>query len=416
MFFVYQILITLVVILSPLIIFFRILKKKEDKKRFKEKFCIFSKKRGPGKLIWFHGASVGEILTIIPLINKYEQDKSISKILVTSNTLSSSLVIKKFKFKKLIHQFFPIDHVYFVSKFLKYWKPHLAIFIDSEVWPNMTYVLENKNIPLILLNARITKKSFDKWIKFKNSSRSLFKKITIAYPQNRDTKKILKNLDVNRIKEIGNLKIVENNKEKHDNIGLNLNKQFKRYKTWVAASTHSDEEIFCAKTHIKLKKSYKNLITIIIPRHIHRVDEIISKLKNLNLNIVTHSSKIKNLNDVDIYIVDTFGDSKKFFKISNTVFMGGTLVSRGGQNPLEAARYGNKILHGPHIENFKDIFLLLKSLKISKEIRSVENLTSAIIFYKNIKRANKIKKIGQLILKRTIKELKFFIKNEPKKT
>ena len=416
MFFVYQILITLVVILSPLIIFFRILKNKEDKKRFKEKLCIFSKKRGAGKLIWFHGASVGEILTVIPLINKYEKDKTISKILVTSNTLSSSIVIKKFKFKKVIHQFFPIDHTFLVLKFLRYWKPHLAIFIDSEIWPNMTNILYSKNIPLLLLNARITRKSFDKWIKFESFSRSIFNKITFAYPQNKETKKILKRLKVNKIKEIGNLKIVENNEEKHDDIGVNLNRQFKKYKTWVAASTHSNEEIFCAKAHIKLKKKKKNLITIIIPRHIHRVQEIILKLKSLKLKIITHSSKIKNLKGVDIYLVDTFGESKKFFKITNTVFMGGTVVSKGGQNPLEAARYGTKILHGPHINNFKDIFILLKSFGISKEIKSTESLTSSIIFHKNIDAANKIKKIGQLILKRTIKELEFFIQNESKKT
>ena len=416
MFFIYQIIISIILLFSPLIIFFRILKNKEDKVRFKEKFCFFSKKRQSGKLIWFHGASVGEILSVIPLIHKYEKRKSITKILITSNTLSSSKVLEKYKFKKTIHQFFPIDHFYLINKFLRYWQPHIAIFIDSEIWPGMATALEREKIPLILINARITKRSFKKWLKFRKFSVSIFKKITVAYPQNKETKKILKELKVNKIRELGNLKLVENTHDKQDDINSKLNNQFKRYKTWVAASTHANEELFCAKSHIELKKKNKNIITIIIPRHIHRVQEIISKIKNLNLKVVTHSSKVKTLRDVDIYIVDTFGDSKKFFKISNTVLIGGTLVSKGGQNPLEAARYGAKILHGPYIDNFRDIFKLLITLKISKKITSTRQLISAITFKKDMGRAFKVKKIGVLILKKAIKELETYINNEPKKT
>ncbi len=416
MFFIYQILITLIILFSPVIIFFRILRDKEDKVRFKEKFCFFSKKRGKGKLIWFHGASVGEILTIIPLIHKYEKNKLIDKILITSNTLSSSKVISKYKFKKTVHQFFPIDQIFFTYKFLNYWKPHLAIFIDSEIWPNMTRVLKKKQIPLVLLNARITKKSFKRWIKFKSFSRYFFSKISIAYPQNKETKYFLKKLKVRKIKEIGNLKLIENIQDKQDNIGTLLRAQFIKKKLWIAASTHPNEEIFLVKSHIELKRKNKNLITIIIPRHIHRVNEIISKLKSFNLKIATHSSKIKNLKNIDIYIVDTFGESKKFFKIGNTVFMGGSLVPKGGQNPLEAARYGAKILHGPFIDNFKDVFIMLKSIGISKEIKTPKKLATSITFKKNHKGATRIKKIGGLILKKTIKELEFFINNEPKKT
>ena len=178
MFFIYQIIITIILLLSPLIIFFRVLKNKEDKVRFKEKLCFFSKKRGGGKLIWFHGASVGEILSIIPLVHEYEKKRSINRILITSNTLSSSKVFEKYKFKKTIHQFFPIDHFFLINKFLKYWKPHIAIFVDSEIWPGMTTALKNKKIPLILINARITKKSFKKWLKFRTFSESIFNKIT----------------------------------------------------------------------------------------------------------------------------------------------------------------------------------------------------------------------------------------------
>ena len=147
MLFIYRILINLIILFSPLIILVRVIKNKEDKFRFKEKFGFFSKKRGNGKLIWFHGSSVGEILSVIPLIEALEKKKKIDKILITSSTLSSSKVLSNFKVKKTIHQFFPIDSNFLTKKFLNYWKPSAAIFIDSEIWPNLIFDIKKKNIP-----------------------------------------------------------------------------------------------------------------------------------------------------------------------------------------------------------------------------------------------------------------------------
>ena len=412
MFFLYQIILSLLVLISPILIIFRIYKGKEDKIRFREKFSIPSKKRSKGKLIWFHGASVGEILSIIPLIENYEKDKLINQILITSSTLSSSKILKKFKFKKTIHQFYPIDHFFFTKRFLEYWKPNLAIFIDSEIWPNMFKKLEEQKISLILLNARITKKTFLRWLSLKNVSQKVFNKISIAYPQNLETKYFLKKLKVKKIKTIGNLKFAEQDNE----IMNKLNFRFKSKKIWVASSTHSDEEIFCGKTHIELKKKIKNLLTILIPRHIHRVQEIKSELENLRLNVTNHSSNTKNLKNIDIYIVDTFGETKKFHKVGTSVFIGGSIINRGGQNPLEAARYGARILHGPNVDNFKDVYKSLSNLKISKKITTPRELASSIIFKRNKKLGDKIKKIGVKILKETINDLDKLIKNEFKKT
>ena len=412
MFFLYQIILSLLVLISPILIIFRIYKGKEDKIRFREKFSIPSKKRTIGKLIWFHGASVGEILSIIPLIENYEKDKLINQILVTSSTLSSSKVLKRFKFKKTVHQFYPIDHFFFTKRFLEYWKPNLAIFIDSEIWPNMFKKLEEKKISLILLNARITKKTFLRWQSLKNVSQKVFKKISIAYPQNLETKYFLKKLKVKKIKTIGNLKFAAQDNE----IMNKLNFRFKSKKIWVASSTHSDEEIFCGKTHIELKKKIKNLLTILIPRHIHRAQEIKSELESLRLNVATHSSNTKNLKNIDIYIVDTFGETKQFHKVGTSVFIGGSIINRGGQNPLEAARYGARILHGPNVDNFKDVYKSLSNLKISKKITTPRELASSIIFKRNKKLGDKIKKIGVKILKETINDLDKLIKNEFKKT
>ena len=177
---IYRIVINLILFTSPIIILFRLFKKKEDPVRFKEKFCFFSKKKIKGKLIWLHGASVGEILSVIPTIEQLEKNKKISQILITSNTLSSSKILSNLKLKKTIHQFFPVDTNYHTRKFLDYWKPSVAIFIDSEIWPNMITNIKKKNISLILLNARITKKSFKRWKIFISSAKKIFQKFDIC--------------------------------------------------------------------------------------------------------------------------------------------------------------------------------------------------------------------------------------------
>jgi len=410
-FFIYQILISIILLFSPIIIIYRILKNKEDKLRVKEKFCFFSKKRGVGKLIWFHGSSVGEIMSIIPIIMKYDNDKSINKILVTSSTLSSANILNKIKFKKTIHQFYPVDHFFFSKKFLDYWKPNISIFLESEIWPSMFKSLKKRNIPLILLNARITNKTFGRWSKFGGFSKSIFNLIDVAYPQNNETKFFLQELNVKNIKIIGNLKYIDSSDTETNKIDKKLFLQFKKYKTFIAASTHDTEEIFAAKTHILLKKKNKNVITIIIPRHINRVHEIIEELKKLKLNIITRSSRNKKLDNIDIFIVDTFGESKKFYKIATSVFLGGSIINRGGQNPLEPARFGTKILHGPDVGNFKEVYHYLDKLKISSKVNTPSQCANSIIFKKNMKKVKKMKILGKNILKNTLNELDKSIHN-----
>ena len=255
MFILYQITISLLIIFSPIIFVYRILNNKEEPKRIREKFSFPSKIKNRGKLIWFHSASVGELMSIIPLIKYYENKKYIKQILVTSSTISSSKILKKFKFKKTTHQFFPIDHVYFTNKFLKYWKPSVAIFIESEIWPSMFKNLKKNNIPLILLNARLTKKTFKKWMQIESFAKSIFNLITISYPQNLETISYLKKLKVKKIKNIGNLKFIESRVDNFASIDYKLKKMFKNKKILVASSTHRYEEIFCAKAHMELKKN-----------------------------------------------------------------------------------------------------------------------------------------------------------------
>jgi|TARA_B110000114_G_C15082111_1_gene394569 3-deoxy-D-manno-octulosonic-acid transferase len=421
MFFIYRIIINLILLISPIIIFIRLLKKKENPNRFKEKFCIFTKKRKPGKLIWFHGASVGEVLSIIPLVEKLEKDKDINQILITSNTLSSSKILSNLNLKKVTHQFFPIDTTYHTKKFLDYWNPQLVIFIDSEIWPNMITSIKNRSTPLMLLNARITKKSFKKWKLFNLISKSFFEKFDICLSSSFSSSKYLELLGAKKIKNIGNLKFSQTELNK-DLLNFDLKKFFLSKKIWCAASTHATEEKFCGLTHKKLKLKYKNLLTIIIPRHINRSKSIISEMKKLNLKVHTHESINKINDNTDIYLVDSYGKTKSFFKICKVVFLGGSMINHGGQNPLEAARFGCKIIHGENIWNFKEIYKLLDTNNISQKVENLNQMTNKIdkilknkTNSKNIK--SKIKNLGDKILNLTLKEVNFLLsKNETKKT
>ena len=377
MFFIYKVLINIVFFFSPIIIIIRLIKRKENIKRFIEKIGFFTKKRVSGKLFWFHGASVGEIQSIIPLIEKLEKDKTINQILITSNTLSSSFIINKLSLKKTIHQFYPIDCNFISSKFLNYWKPSKAFFVDSEIWPNTVNNLYNRKIPIILLNGRITKKTYNRWMKFPNLSRFLFSKFQLCLSSSYESKKYLKKLGANNVKYFGNLKFSQS-----ENQSIKIDKNLKNFllkkNSWCASSTHYNEEKYCALTHLKLKKKYKDLLTIIIPRHVDRVDKIKNELENLNLNIHLDYPKKKIKSNTDIYLVNSYGKTKSIFKICKNVFLGGSLINHGGQNPLEAAMYGCRVFHGPNISNFREIYGHLKKKNVSYKVVNQNHLTNLL--------------------------------------
>ena len=399
-----------VIILSPLIIIYRIFNKKENPKRFLEKFSINKKKRGKGNLIWFHCSSVGEFLSVIPLILKLEKMKNIKKILVTTSTLSSSKIFEKYKFKKTSHQFYPLDNIYIVKNFLNHWKPSSAIFAESEIWPSMISELKRREIKIVLINARMSEKSFKRWFAFKYFGENILLKFDYIFPQNKETFLYFKKLGVKKLKFLGNLKFIS-----FDNFEIKeLNKQhFKNRKILCSASTHNNEEEIFANLHIKYKKKIPNLITIIIPRHIERTNEISRMLDSKNLKFVKHTEKKRNLKGCDIYIVDSYGISKSFYKISDIVFLGGSLVSKGGQNPLEALRFGCNIIHGRHTFNFKDIYKMLERERLSLKVFGSKDLEKKAFFLfkkkNNSIKIKKLKSIGNTILNRNLNELKNII-------
>ena len=405
---VYNFLVILIIIFSPLIIIFRIIKKKENPKRFLEKFSFLKKKRNKGKLAWFHCSSVGEFLSIVPLIQKLEKKKNVNQILVTTSTLSSSRIFEKFKFKKTLHQFYPLDNILIIKNFLNHWKPSCAFFAESEIWPAMISELKNRNIKIVLINARMSRKSFKKWLALGNLGQNILKKFHYIFPQNKETFRYFKKLGVKKLKFLGNLKFINSHNQKVKEI---KKQNFKKKNVLCSASTHYNEEEIFADLHVKLKKKISNFLTIMIPRHVDRTDEIAQMLSRKKLKFVKHSQNKKNLKDCDIYIVDSYGESKSFYKISNVVFLGGSLVPKGGQNPLEALRFGCNTLHGRHTFNFKDVYRMLEKEKLSLRVSNIKDLEKkaySLINNKknNSKKIKKLKIMGNLILRKNFEAVK----------
>ena len=404
MYFVYRVFINLIILISPFIILFRLINKKEELLSVTEKFCIYQKKNNL-KSIWFHAASVGELMSILPIIDKLERNRKIKQILVTTTTISSAKIFQKKKFKKTRHKYYPLDTIFLTNKFIRVWKPQIAIFVDSEIWPNMIENLYINKVPIILLNARITRKSFNRWNLVQNFAETIFSKISLALPSNIETKMFLKKLGVKKIKIAGNLKYYG---ERKINLKgkINLNKKFNNFKIWCAASTHNSEEIFVSKLHKDLKKNEKKLLTVIIPRHINRSKNVINNLKDDNLNVITHTSGKKLKKNTDIYLVDTYGEASRFYSLSKVTFMGGSMIKHGGQNPLEPARLGNYIISGPNIENFKEIYKFLEKNKMSTRTSNTTKIKKIINMRLNKKLSNhnkeKIFRIGDKILNKNI--------------
>ena len=256
-----------------------------------------------------------------------------------------------------------------------------------------------------MLNGRITNKTFKRWIKFPYFSKKLFKNFNLSLASNQETFNYLKKLSFKNVKYIGNLKYSQSEFE-NSQFNKYLKKAFRNRVTWCASSTHNPEEDLIAKTHKNLKKKNKRLLTIIIPRHVERCVEIKNNLEKLDLKIQMDVPKKRINLDTDIYLVNSYGKTKLFYKNCKNVFLGGSLIKHGGQNPLEAARYGCSIISGPYVQNFKEIYEFLKKNKISRIIRGKDELAYELNYL--LKKRNdskklqyKIKKIGDKILKQT---------------
>ena len=405
------------------IVFFRKCFNKEDKKRYKEK--IFPKyflpiKRKNKKLIWFHAASVGEVQSIFPVITELKKKLDNTDFLITTVTLSSgTLVENRFRYhKNIYHRYFPVDVNFIIRQFLDDWSPDLILFVDSEIWPNFIFEIKKRKIKSVLINAKISNKSFKKWMLFPNLAKKIFSSFDLCLASSIETKNFLKKLNVSKLKYHGNIKFSGNldykqSKSKDKKI---LNNK----KIWCAASTHKGEELVCLKAHKNLKRTLKNILTIIIPRHINRSKEIKVLCEKLNLK-----SQILEKNDVikkdnEILIINAFGMLPKYFKYSKSVFIGKSIIkslsSISGQSPIEAVKLGCKVYHGPFVYNFKEIYQLLNSWGATEEIKDYEQLAQKLLKdFKNSKNKKvlvrkKMFKLGNRILKDNVNEIRSLVK------
>ena len=391
-------------------LYLRILKKKECPLRYKEKLGISLKTRNNGYLIWFHCSSIGELKSIFPIIDHYLKK---NQILVTTSTLGSNEVFQKkyYNTNNIIHQYAPIDSPQIIKKFFKKWNPNIIFFTESEIWPNQIFYAKNNNIPIILLNARISNKSFIKWKLIKNSMNKILNCFDLILSQSNESADYFNYFGSNNIKILGNLKFVVSEDFENKEENLNLQKRL----VFIALSTHPTEEEVCIKIHSSLKSQYPNLLTIIIPRHINRIPEIQKIIVNTKLNFLITESLDNFENNTDILIINSYGNTKKILKSSKYVFIGGSLVDHGGQNPIEVAYNNSLIFHGPHVHNFTEIYNFLNKENIAFKINSgaelINQLKEKINDYQNKNIKEKIIRMGDEILSSTIKELDQYIVN-----
>jgi len=391
-------------------LYFRILKKKECPLRYKEKLGISLKTRNNGYLIWFHCSSIGELKSIFPIIDHYLKK---NQILVTTSTLGSNEVFQKkyYNTNNIIHQYAPIDSPQIIKKFFKKWNPNIIFFTESEIWPNQIFYAKNNNIPIILLNARISNKSFIKWKLIKNTMNKILNCFDLILCQSNESADYFNYFGNNNIKMLGNLKFVVSGDFENKEENLNLQKRL----VFIALSTHPTEEEVCIKIHSSLKSQHPNLLTIIIPRHINRIPEIQKIIINNKLNFLIAESLDNFKNNTDILIINSYGNTKKILKSSKYVFIGGSLVDHGGQNPIEVAYNNSLIFHGPHVHNFTEIYDFLNKENIAFKINSgaelINQLKEKINDYQNKNIKEKIIGMGDEILSSTIKELDQYIVN-----
>ena len=409
--------------LFVILVYLRAFFNKEHKIRFKEK--IFSSnfkshRNNKKKLIWFHAASIGECLSILPLLDEINKKYDNIDFLITTVTLSSSKLLEKKlnHYNNIDHRFFPLDLESLAESFLSSWKPDLVCFVDSEIWPNFLFKIKEKKIPLLLVNARLTKKSLDKWKYIFNFAKKVFNNYDLCLPSSDESKNNLSELYVKNLKYIGNLKYTSKNisSELTDSNKKILN----NFKTWCAASTHDGEELIVLKTHLEIKKKYDNILTIIIPRHVDRSSYVknLSNKFNLKSQVISDDSLIDP--NVEILIVNSFGVLSKYFNYCKNIFIGKSLVAKlekiGGQNPIEAAKLGCKIYHGPYVYNFHEIYLHLQSHGMAEKVNNEQELAEKIIQnfesrkIKDQQQGNLLNTHGEKILHKTVLELDKYLK------
>ena len=354
---------------------------KEDPNRINERRGQTPNIRPEGEVIWFHAASVGESIALLGLIENIVEERPLTNILITTGTTASANLINTRLPKKTIHQYVPLDVGKFVCNFLDHWRPNLAVFTESELWPCLIATAHARKVPLILINARISRKSFSKWKWLKGLVSSILSKFDIILCQDENTAKFIRKLSKSKIdpKVVGSLKESAPPLPFSEEDRSVISNQIGSRPIWLAASTHEREELMMAEAHEYARRFSRRLLLIIVPRHPNRGKKICSDLRNLGWQVSLRSDGEKINNYTEIYIADTFGEMGLWYRISSISFLGGSMIEVGGHNPFEPATLGSAILHGPHVWSAAEAYEELGKVKASLQVKNPEELSQAIV-------------------------------------
>ncbi|MGM4919825.1 glycosyltransferase N-terminal domain-containing protein [Tardiphaga sp. 813_E8_N1_3] len=362
--------------LAPVLIKQRLKNNKEDPARLDERRGISQIERPAGPLVWIHGASVGEVLAAAALIERLRALGM--RILLTSGTVTSAEIIAKRFPTDIIHQYIPYDSPRFVARFLDHWKPSLALFIESDLWPNLIISAAKRRLPMVLINARMSQRSFPRWQKFSATIGALLGRFEICLAQSETDAERFSALGSRSVVVTGNLKL-DVQAPPGDAVKLDKLMAVTRGRPIiVASSTHPGEEEIILETHKTLTSFFPKLLTVIVPRHAHRGADIAQMITVAGAQVALRSREELPHAGTDLYVADTMGELGLFYRLSPVVFMGGSLVPHGGQNPIEAVKLGASVVHGPHVFNFTDVYEALDGAGGAKLADSSEQMVKQL--------------------------------------
>jgi 3-deoxy-D-manno-octulosonic-acid transferase len=362
--------------LMPIALSWRARHGKEDRARLGERFGRASLPRPAGRLAWIHAASVGETNAIMPLVKRLAT--SGFSIVFTSVTVTSAGIAAQRLPHGACHQFAPLDAPPLIGRFLDHWRPDLALFVESELWPTTIVKLAAAGIPQVLVNARLSERSFRGWRRLGGVARSILGRIPLCLAQSAQDAERYAALGVQRVEVTGNLKFDAPAPDVDTGLLAEFRGAIDGRPVWVAASTHAGEEAIVAEAHRLLQARFSRLLTIIVPRHPERGDLIRSELAAKELRMAQRSRAEKVDDTTEIYIADSLGELGLFYRVAPIAFLGGSLIPHGGQNPIEPVRLGSAVLHGPHVHNFQEIYATIDGVDGAPPIADAAGLADAI--------------------------------------
>lgn len=364
---------------APMLLKIRERAGKEDPARRGERLGQAGIARPEGPLVWLHAASVGETNAVLPMIERLSDVRPDLKFLLTTGTVTSASVAARRLPASAIHQFVPLDAPDCAKAFLDHWRPNLVVFTESEIWPNLILETSARSIPLTLISARMSNRSYGRWKRRPGMSQPLFNRFALVVTQNEKLTRRFGDLGARNVVTAGNIKI-DAPPPRADQAELEkLRSALNGRPVFVAASTHEGEETIIAEAHRRIAREIPDLCTIIVPRHPDRGVAIAEHLKTSGLDVSRRACGNLPVAHTEIYVADTLGELGTFYALSGIAFVGGSLVEKGGQNPIEAVQHGAGVLTGPHWHNFRDSYRSLFRHKGAVEVKGATDLADRVI-------------------------------------